>query len=159
MKAVLFVCMGNICRSPAGEGVLAHLVAEHDLGHLIEVDSAGTHGYHVGERADRRMRAAAARRGYDLSSRSRQVTTGDLERFDLVLAMDRENRSDLQALGRDRPGSGDRIRLFSDFLSDVWPVDVPDPYYGGEQGFETVLDMIEAACPDILDTLLTGDGD
>ena len=146
-KRVLFVCMGNICRSPAGEAVLNHMAAQ--AGMSIEVDSAGTHGYHIGEPADARMRSAGRARGYALETPSRQVQKSDLsdDRFDLVLAMDREN---LQGLRRLVPKLGEHVRLFSDFTGDDWPTDVPDPYYGGDEGFEYVLDMIEAGCPKIL---------
>ena len=96
------------------------------------------------------MREHASRRGYDLTSRSRKITTVDLDRFDLVIAMDRQNQSDILTLD----SSATNVKLLSDFLEDSWPVDVPDPYYGGSEGFETVLDMIEAACPVLLDELL-----
>lgn len=152
-RRVLFVCMGNICRSPTGEAVMQHLVVERDVAHRVLVDSAGTIGYHVGAPADARMREAASRRGYRMQSRSRQVTRADLEQFDLIVAMDRDNLDDLQAL--DTSGQyGDKIRLLSEFLPEGSPQDVPDPYYGGDQGFECVLDMIENACPNLLDHLL-----
>jgi protein-tyrosine phosphatase len=148
---VLFVCLGNICRSPTAEGVMRHLVAERGLDGAVWIDSAGTGDYHVGEAADPRMREAAAARGYRLDSRARQVTPEDFERFDLVVAMDRDNLLDLHRLaGRRR----DRVRLFSDFLADGAPRDVPDPYFGGARGFEEVLDLIETGCPVILDQLL-----
>ena len=149
-KSILFVCLGNICRSPTGEGVFQHLVEERGLESQITSDSAGTIGYHEGNPADRRMREHASRRGYDLTSRSRKITTVDLDRFDLVIAMDRQNQSDILTLD----SSATNVKLLSDFLDDSWPVDVPDPYYGGSEGFETVLDMIEAACPVLLDELL-----
>ena len=149
-KSILFVCLGNICRSPTGEGVFQHLVEERGLESQITIDSAGTIGYHEGNPADRRMREHASRRGYDLTSRSRKITTDDLDRFDLVIAMDRQNQSDILTLD----SSATNVKLLSDFLDDSWPVDVPDPYYGGSEGFETVLDMIEAACPVLLEKLL-----
>lgn len=149
-KSILFVCLGNICRSPTGEGVFQHLVEERGLESQITSDSAGTIGYHEGNPADRRMREHASRRGYDLTSRSRKITTVDLDRFDLVIAMDRQNQSDILTLD----SSATNVKLLSDFLDDSWPVDVPDPYYGGSEGFETVLDMIEAACPVLLEKLL-----
>ena len=147
---VLFVCMGNICRSAAGEAVMKRFAEEFDLN--VDVDSAGTHDFHVGERADARMRAAAEARGYELSSRARQVTKEDLDDgvFDLVLAMDNANYKTLIALA-DRPTT--HIRIFSDYLDDNWPNDVPDPYYGDEDGFDEVLDMLEEGCPIILQTL------
>lgn len=149
-KKVLFVCMGNICRSPAGEAVMKRFAEEFDVN--VQVDSAGTHDYHVGEPADPRMKAAAEIRGYDLSGRARQVTKKDLEDgvYDLVLAMDRENHQALVALaGRITT----HVRLFGDYLDDTWPKDVPDPYYGDDDGFSTVLDMLEEGCPIILQTL------
>lgn len=153
-RSVLFVCMGNICRSPTGEGVLQALVDSRDLASRVRIDSAGTIGYHEGNPADARMRAAAARRNYELRSRARRIERQDLFDFDLVIAMDRENLKDVLELD---PAPSADIRLLSHFLdaSDAdWPDDVPDPYYGGPDGFEYVLDMIEAACPSILDWLL-----
>jgi protein-tyrosine phosphatase len=148
--SILFVCLGNICRSPTGEGVLRHLVEERGLDSKVTIDSAGTIGYHEGNPADRRMRDHASKRGYDLTSRSRKIVADDLDRFDLVIAMDRQNLSDIMEIDP----AATNVKLMSDFLDDSWPVDVPDPYYGGADGFETVLDMIEAACPNILDELL-----
>jgi protein-tyrosine phosphatase len=149
-KSILFVCLGNICRSPTGEGVLQSLVEERGLESKVTIDSAGTIGYHEGNPADRRMRDHASRRGYDLTSRSRKIAVDDLDRFDLVIAMDRQNLSDILEID----SAATNVKLMSDFLDDSWPIDVPDPYYGGADGFETVLDMIEAACPSILDELL-----
>ena len=149
-KRVLFVCMGNICRSPAGEAVMKRFAEEFDVD--VDVDSAGTHGYHVGEPADKRMRSSAEARGYELKSVARQVTKEDLDDgvFDLVLAMDQANYQGLTALAG-RPTS--HIRIFSDYLDDNWPNDVPDPYYGDDEGFDEVLDMLEEGCPIILQTL------
>ncbi len=144
-KKVLFVCLGNICRSPAAEGVLQSVARE--AGFEVHVDSAGTSSFHIGEPADRRMRAAAAKRGYDLTSRSRMVNRRDFSEFDLVIAMDRNNYRELSVLAG---GSNPKLTMLSDFLDERWPRDVPDPYYGGDEGFETVLDMLEAACPKIL---------
>lgn len=149
-KSVLFVCLGNICRSPTGEGVLQELVDGQGLEDRISIDSAGTAGYHIGARADSRMREHASRRGYDLRSRARKLTSADMENFDLVIAMDRENYRDIQRV-HDRPTA--ELKMLSDFLGDDWPNDVPDPYYGGADGFEYVLDMIEAACPKIVEYL------
>jgi len=119
----------------------------------VDVESAGTHGYHVGERADARMLAAAEARGYELTSRGRQVQAADLKpgAFDLVLAMDAENHALLHQLA---PDSVMHIRMFGDYLDDNWPKDVPDPYYGEEDGFGQVLDMLEEGCPLILQTLM-----
>lgn len=153
-KRVLFVCMGNICRSPAGEAVMQRFAEEFRAD--VDVDSAGTHGYHVGEPADERMQQAAEARGYEVKSRGRQVTAADLDpsRFDLVLAMDLENYQVLQGLSS---SPCQHIRVFSDYLDDQWPRDVPDPYYGGAEGFDEVLDMLEAGCPLILQTLVGED--
>ncbi|WP_146402239.1 low molecular weight protein-tyrosine-phosphatase [Planctomycetes bacterium CA13] len=149
-KRVLFVCMGNICRSPAGEAVMKRFAQEYEID--VEVDSAGTHGYHIGKAPDSRMCDAAESRGYELTSRARQVTAQDLEpgQFDLVLAMDADNHADLHRLAK---SSKLHIRMFGDYLDDNWPKDVPDPYYGGEEGFSDVLDMLEEGCPLILQTL------
>lgn len=149
-RSVLFVCLGNICRSPTGEGVLQHLVQDRGLEQQIRVDSAGTIGYHEGNQADSRMRDHASKRGYSLESRSRKIVEADLESFDLIIAMDRSNFSDIMSIDSEALN----VRLLSDYLDDNWPKDVPDPYYGGAEGFETVLDMIEAACPEILQYLL-----
>ena len=129
----------------------AHL-AEQGRSDDVVVDSAGTAGYHAGEPADARMRQAAKRRGYALESRARQLIPDDINRFDLIVAMDRENFSNIQQLTR---GPAPHVKMLSDFLDDRWPRDVPDPYYGGEDGFERVLDMLEAACPQIIEELLT----
>jgi protein-tyrosine phosphatase len=153
-KSVLFVCMGNICRSPAAEAVMKRFAEEFGID--VAVDSAGTHDYHVGKRPDQRMVVAAEGRGYELTSVGRQVTRDDLDpnQFDLVLAMDRDN---YQALQRMAPKPNSHIRVFSDYLDDNWPNDVPDPYYGADDGFEQVLDMLEEGCPLILQTLMGED--
>jgi len=155
--SVLFVCMGNICRSPAAEGLFLNYLKDQNQETSVRVDSAGTHGYHIGDLADPRMRTAAASRGIELASRARRVIRQDLASFDLVLAMDRENFTIIDSLD-EKEGPDFRsaeLKLFSDFLGDAkWPTDVPDPYYGGADGFENVLDMIEAGCPAILDYLL-----
>lgn len=139
---VLFVCLGNICRSPTAEGVLRHKLSEAGLDERVEVDSAGTDDWHVGKAPDMRTRQAAQRRGYDLSLlRARQVSVDDFARFDLVLAMDHSNLRDLKGLRR----GGSEPDLFLRRYGLV-PEEVPDPYYGGEEGFEEVLDLIEQAC-------------
>lgn len=154
VKKVLFICMGNICRSPAGEAVMRRFAEEFRI--AVEVESAGTHGYHAGEPADERMRAAAEARGYEIKGVARQVTAEELDsqRFDLVLAMDSENHSILQELAG---GVKTHVRMFSDYLPDSWPRDVPDPYYGEADGFDKVLDMLEEGCPVILQTLMGED--
>lgn len=147
MTRLLFVCLGNICRSPAAEGVARTLSEGRGLD--IEIDSAGTSGYHQGEPADARMCRAAADRGIELGSRSRQVRASDFDEFDHIIAMDRSNLADLRQMAT--PDGRASIRLFSEFCADSWPTDVPDPYYGGEDGFAYVLDMLE----DGMETLLT----
>jgi protein-tyrosine phosphatase len=146
---ILFVCLGNICRSPTAEGVLRVIAAREAPELTLEVDSAGTAGYHVGEAPDPRTRRAAARRGYDLNAlRARVVEPTDFERFDLILAMDREN---LSVLRRRAPHSAhERLRLLLEFAPEGSPQDVPDPYYGGPNGFEEVLDLVEAAVRGLL---------
>jgi protein-tyrosine phosphatase len=145
---VLFVCMGNICRSPTAEGVFRR--ALNALGNTsIEIDSAGTHAYHSGEPPDRRAIAAAQKRGIDLSAlRARTVVDEDFARFDLILAMDRDN---LDVLQRRAPARcHDRIKLVMEFAPDAYMREVPDPYYGGTQGFEAVLDLLEQAAQGLL---------
>lgn len=152
-KKVIFVCMGNICRSPTAEGVMLHMVKERGLADVIEVSSAGTLDYHAGDPADPRSRQAASRRGYVLDRRAKQVRVRDLEEYDLVIAMDRANKRDLLAL--DPAGKQHhKIKLLGEFLDGDDHADVPDPYYGGPAGFETVLDMAEAACGRLIEHLL-----
>ena len=149
MIRVLFVCLGNICRSPTAEGVFRARVARDGLAHAIATDSAGTHDYHIGDPPDRRARAAAQRRGVDISDlRGRQVAREDFERFDYVLAMDRSN---LRNLARLCPkGAESRLKLLLEFAPDAGLDEVPDPYYGGPDGFEQVLDLAEAAADGLL---------
>jgi protein-tyrosine phosphatase len=150
---ILFVCMGNICRSPTAEGVMRRLVAEAGLEDRIEVDSAGTGGWHAGEPPDARATAAARGRGTTLEGAARQVTVDDFERFDLVLAMDGSNLHELRQLAPDDAARA-RTRLLREFdpaSAGAVDLDVPDPYYGGPRGFDTVLDQVEAACRGLLD--------
>lgn len=146
---VLFVCTGNICRSPTAEGVFRHMVEEAGLGRVIAADSAGTHGYHVGDPPDPRSCQAAAARGFDLSAlRARKVTARDFQDFDLILAMDRGHLAHLEAM---RPeGARAELKLYLDFHPSSRAKDVPDPYYGGPEGFARVLDMIEATSKALL---------
>ncbi len=148
--SVLFVCMGNICRSPTAQGAFEHLVRSEGLAERILIDSAGTHAYHVGEPPDRRSQAAALDRGIDLSlQRARQVHTDDFSRFNYILAMDRSNLRDL--LRQSRPAERERVHLFMEFAT-RWDMDeVPDPYYGGSSGFSQVLDMVEDAAAGLLE--------
>ena len=148
---VCFVCLGNICRSPTAEGVLRRIVVDEGLSDHFVIDSAGTAAYHVGERADARSRDFASRRGISLDSRGRQFTNEDFECLDYVLAMDASNLSDLEEL----PGAADFAGTLSLFRA-FDPIakaqaEVPDPYYGGDRGFDDVLDLCEAACRGLIE--------
>ena len=149
MVRVLFVCMGNICRSPTAQGVFERLVAGNELADHIQIDSAGTHAYHIGEAPDERASAAALKRGIDLSSqRARRVSPDDFYQFDYVIAMDSSNYGDLAS--NCPPEHEAKLRLFMEFAADLKTNEVPDPYYGGTTGFERVLDMIEQASAGLL---------
>ena len=148
MIKVLFVCMGNICRSPTAEGVFRQVVKDASLSDQINTDSAGTHAYHIGSQPDHRAQSAALNRGIDLSSiRGRKVDNRDFEKFDYILAMDNSNHTDLQVVAN---GSDDNLHMFLKFAKNFSESDVPDPYYGGDQGFEHVLDLIEDASRGLL---------
>ena len=152
---VLFVCLGNICRSPTAEAVMRALACEAGLADVLELDSAGTAAYHVGEPPDRRSAAAGARRGIVLDGHARQVRIEDFEDFDLLVAMDRSNRDDLLALAPDGDAA-ERVRLLREYdpaAVAARTLDVPDPYYGGPNGFDDVLDVVTAACRGLLDDL------
>ena len=152
--SVLFVCMGNICRSPTAEGVFRKLVHEHGLEDYFEIDSAGTHAYHVGNPPDERARKAALARGLDLAKlRARQVGHADFENFDHILVMDRDN---LDTLSFVCPRThAHKIKLFLEFAPGVKVKEVPDPYSGGEKGFEQVLDLVEKAAVGFLHSVRT----
>jgi len=152
---VLFVCLGNICRSPTAEGVLRHVAAKEAPQLALEIDSAGTADYHIGAPPDPRSQRAALRRGIDISGlRARQVMVEDFARFDLILAMDKENLRELQAL---QPhNSHAAVKLFLDYAPDMGRRDVPDPYYGGAAAFEEVLDLTTAAARGLLSALQEG---
>ncbi|HEV3322363.1 MAG TPA: low molecular weight protein-tyrosine-phosphatase [Solirubrobacteraceae bacterium] len=150
---VLFVCLGNICRSPTAEGVMRALVREAGLQNRIELDSAGTGGWHVGESPDARATEAAGRRGIALEGAARKVRPRDFEEFDLILAMDASNLRDLQRMAPDERAR-ERVRLLREWDPTAdGDLDVPDPYYGGPGGFDKVLDLVQAACTALLQQL------
>ncbi|HWX34437.1 MAG TPA: low molecular weight protein-tyrosine-phosphatase [Steroidobacteraceae bacterium] len=152
VRSVLFVCLGNICRSPTAEGVFRQLLVREAPELRVEVDSAGTADYHVGNPPDLRSQRAALARGIDLSGlRARRVTPGDFTRFDLILAMDRDNLRELQAM---RPKHAPaRLQLFLEYAPELRRLEVPDPYYGDARGFEEVLDLSAAASRGLLAAL------
>ncbi len=151
--SVLFICMGNICRSPTAHGVFRALVEREGLSDSIVTDSAGTIAYHVGEPPDRRARETAVKRGIDLSDlRARKAISEDFERFDYLMAMDRDNYRDLMTICPS--GYEDRLHLFMDFAPQRPEKEVPDPYYGGVAGFDRVFDMVEEASRGLLDHIL-----
>ena len=146
--------MGNICRSPAADGVMHHMVNKAGLKDRVFIDSAGTGGWHAGDRADDRMRKHASRRGYDLNHLARQVRAKDFEEFDLILVMDQQNLREIRPFNR----AGDKmhkVMLFCEFAKGREETEVPDPYYGGEQGFEQVLDIVEDGCSHLLQHIQT----
>lgn len=146
--AVLFVCLGNICRSPTAEGVFRELLKQHLPGNSIFIDSAGTTGYHAGEQADSRAISAAKKRGYDLSKiKSRQVRESDFEKFDLVIAMDKQNHTNLVnlAIQTGNEQHVNKVKLFLAYSQQTNYQEVPDPYYGGSKGFDLVIDLVEDA--------------
>jgi protein-tyrosine phosphatase len=154
---ILFVCLGNICRSPTAEGVMAKLVAEAGLRDEVELDSAGTGAWHVGEPPDARAVEAARARGIELESVARQVRAEDFERFDLILAMDSSNLHALRQYTPDEPARA-KVRLLREFdpaSEGLHDLDVPDPYYDSQRGFEIVLDQVQAACEGLLAHLRT----
>lgn len=162
-QRLLFVCLGNICRSPAAEGMFLHLVQREGLSDRFLVDSAGTGGWHVGNPPDRRMRAAASRRGIHLPSRARQIAPADLQGFDRILTMDDDNLQAVRDLARQAEAADGEAAAGARRLATIEPLtrhcrrfqvrEVPDPYYGGEAGFEHVLDLLEDACQGLLDSL------
>lgn len=147
VQSVLFVCMGNICRSPTAEGVFRKLVSEAGRAEEFEIDSAGTIGYHAGHAADSRMREAARGRGYELESIARRIQAEDFDRFDWIVTMDEENFRDVSEMN---PGSRAQVVRMCDYCEVHEETEVPDPYYGGAQGFQTVIDILEDACGNFL---------
>lgn len=154
MTRILFVCLGNICRSPTAEGVMRHMLREERLDHRVELDSAGTGGWHVGAPPDERATEAARERGIALEGRARRFEPADFDRFDLILAMDESNMSELLRLAPDEE-AGSKVRMLREFdpAADGGDLDVPDPYYGGGGGFEEVLDLVEASTRGLLERL------
>ncbi len=146
-KSILFVCMGNICRSPAAEGIFRHMVSAAGRESEFEIDSAGTHGYHIGDRADSRMRQVAQQRGYTLNSIARRITPEDYHRFDWIVTMDDVNFDHVTAIN---PGGTAQVVRMCDHCEKVEVREVPDPYYGGEAGFHHVIDILEDACASLL---------
>jgi protein-tyrosine phosphatase len=149
---LLFVCMGNICRSPTAEAVMRALVAREGLQDEVEIDSAGTGGWHVGDPPDARSTAAAAKRGIVMEGAARQVTEADFDHYDLLLAADEQNVAALRALAPDAEAAA-KVRLLREFDPEAvasGDLEVPDPYYGGPDGFEHVLDLVQAACEGVL---------
>lgn len=152
MKKILFVCLGNICRSPMAEGVMKQLLENAGRESEFEIDSAGITGYHEGELPDSRMRSHAVRRGYDLTHRSRPVKTEDFYQFDLLIGMDDRNIADLHDKAPS-PEEEKKIRRMTDYCKRMVADHVPDPYYGGSEGFEYVIDLLEDACEGLLEEL------
>lgn len=149
---VLFVCMGNICRSPTAEAVFRAKAREAGLESKIACDSVGTIQFHIGDPPDSRMRRAAEQRGYSLEGKSRQMTVNDIMEFDFIVAMDRANLRDIRALDPDETYHA-KIRLLTEFCRHHKDQDVPDPYYSGKHGFEKVLDLVEDGCEGLLETI------
>ena len=153
-RRVLFVCLGNICRSPAAENIFRRFVSDRSLDNLIQIDSCGTANYHEGKGPDSRMRQALQSRGYTDHGNARQIKLSDFSDFDLVVAMDRDNRDHLYALTDDKKARA-KVCLFSDFLPEQKPLDIPDPYYGGSDGFLEVIALLEEGCQGLLDKLMS----
>ena len=151
--SVLFVCLGNICRSPAADGILRRMVSDSGLSDLVEIDSAGTYGGHAGDLPDPRMRRAASLRGYDLRHRARQVREEDFDRFDMIVAMDDMNYEALHRLAPSREAAQRIFRMTEFCRQHPGRTHVPDPYYEGREGFELVLDLLEDGCRGLLERM------
>jgi len=150
---LLFVCLGNICRSPAAEGIMAGIVEKNDLQDIIEVDSAGTSGWHEGDLPDERMRSHGEKRGYDFCSRARKFRRSDFDDFDYIIVMDQNNYTTVKSMASS-PEQAGKIHLMTDYAVQYSSQDeIPDPYYGGSSGFELVLDLLEDACEGLLQSI------
>lgn len=149
---LLFVCLGNICRSPSAENIMNHLIEQAGLSDRIVCDSAGTSSYHIGSSPDRRMTSAAAKRGIKLQGQARQFQKSDFEEFDLILAMDKENYRDILYLDKEEKYR-DKVRLICDFATHHQEKEVPDPYYGGREGFDKVINLLLDACNGLLEQI------
>jgi len=155
VSKILFVCLGNICRSPAAEGIFKQKIKERDLEKLFLVDSAGTGSWHVGNLPDQRMRTTALSRGIELTSRARQIDENDLYEFDHILVMDKDNLHAVQSMSRDRLDPvNSKIKLILSFSEECQLDEVPDPYYGGQNGFDKVLDLLDSATDGLIDSLM-----
>ena len=155
VKKILFVCLGNICRSPAAEGIFKQKIKDRDLEKLFVVDSAGTGGWHVGNLADPRMRETALSRGIELTSRSRKIEESDLYEFDHILVMDNDNLDAVKSIAKDHNNPvNSKIKLILSYSENPQLDEVPDPYYGGQNGFDKVLDLLEDAMDGLIDSLM-----
>lgn len=155
---ILFVCLGNICRSPAAEGIMKRIIAKNNLENEIEVDSAGTSGWHQSELPDERMRMHGSKRGYDFNSLSRKISSSDLQEFDYIIVMDKNNYKNVKSLAVTQEDV-EKIHMMTDFsLHLTTHKYVPDPYYGGEDGFELVMDLLEDACEGLLQSIIKEHG-
>ena len=155
VKKILFVCLGNICRSPAAEGIFKQKVKNRDLEQLFVVDSAGTGSWHVGNLPDQRMREAALSRGIELTSRSRKIEENDLYEFDHILVMDNDNLEAVKSLIKDHKNPvNSKIKLILSYSKNSQLEEVPDPYYGGQNGFDKVIDLLDDAMDGLIDSLM-----
>jgi len=155
LKKILFVCLGNICRSPAAEGIFNQKIKERDLDNFFVVDSAGTGSWHVGNLPDQRMRSTAFSRGIELTSRARQIEENDLYEFDKILVMDKDNLDAVKSLTKDHKNTiNSKIRLILSYSKNYQLYEVPDPYYGGQNGFDEVLDLLDDAIDGLIDSLI-----
>ena len=155
VKKILFVCLGNICRSPAAEGIFNQKIKERNLENFFVVDSAGTGSWHAGNLPDQRMRTTAFSRGIELTSRARQIEANDLYKFDLILVMDKDNLDAVKSLNKNQNNTiNSKIKLILSYLKNSQLDEVPDPYYGGQNGFDKVLDLLDDAMNGLIDSFM-----